>query len=302
MKQLTVLILITLLFSCNGKQAGHTDIQSIYELSIREIIEYGNYYDFKPYDTLLVGSEVTYFRGGQLRERERWFFEYDENNRLIKETHFLHKNDSMELIYVKEFGDRTEKEISIEDGDTLHFYQYKYDTNGNLINHKAKFRMAYAHRNEEYFDYVYDDQNRLMQGKIIDYESNELRISQYSYEMSKDTLISYGFLNGNLTSVEKSITTKDADGDETIEEIYSYDLPDYVLARYEKKILIDDDNYLQVIRDNPFIDSVVVFMGKKIKSVEHTPEMYTMYLYEYDYFGNLKKETVYSKVIQPQTE
>ncbi|HCC52269.1 MAG TPA: hypothetical protein DEQ30_09615, partial [Porphyromonadaceae bacterium] len=267
-----------------------------------EIIEYGNYYDFKPHDTLLVGSEVTHFHWGQFQEGERWFFEYDENNRLIKETHFLHKNDSMELIYVKEFGDRTEKEFRIKGGDTLHFYQNKYDTNGNLINQKAKARIGYDHMNYEYF-YVYDDQNRQIQGKVIDYKNNELSISQYSYEMSKDTLIQYGFSNDTLTSVEKSITTKDADGDETIEEIYSYDLPDYVLARYEKKILIDDDNYLQVIRDNPFIDSVVVFMGKKLKHVEHHLEnMYTVSFYEYDYFGNLKKETVYSKVIQPQTE
>ncbi len=201
----------------------------------------------------------------------------------------------MTLTYSKELGNKVEKKIEIEDGDTLYVDQYTYNDTGNLIRFKTKYSSI---MDKEYFDYVYDDQNRLIQGKIIDYENNELSTLQYNYEMSEDTLIQHCFLNGDLISVKKSITTKGADGDETIEEIYSYDLPEYVLDRYEKKILVDDENYIQIIRDNSSIDSLVVFMGKKIKSVVHSPEMYTLYLYEYDYFGNLKKETVYSKLIK----
>lgn len=310
MKLLSIFFILTILTSCFGKkqkdvETNNIEIESdenLYELLIHEVIEYNNSYEK---DTLLIKVEVLHYRETLLKERETWHFEYGENNQLISEKHFLHKGDLTKLVYNKEVSDKVLKiiEFDSESNDTLSFDQYQYDNRGNLINHKSKFKMNRTQRDSEYFDYEYDRKDRIVQMKdhsniiIEGHATNKISNIQYKYEVSGDTIIKYRTLDSNLSSVEKTISIKKP---ETI-EIYSYDLPGYELYTYEKKIVIDKDRdsyiHIKSSGDHLSIDSTFMYEGKKIKHIEHYPgEIYYMYKYEYDDFGNLTKEIRYMKL------
>ena len=288
-----------MILSCSEKKqkkAGIDDFgDDIYKLLIHEIVEYSNFY-IK--DSLLTKTELVYYREALPKKREVRLFEYNENNQLISEKHFLHKGDSVKLIFNKEVSNNISKTVEFypDSNDTLSFDQYQYDNKGNLINHKTKYNRGLARRDSEYFDYKYDTTNKLIQAKNRDNIANEIRSEQYKYEVSGDTLITYDMVDGKLYSVEKTISKKNPE----IVEVFTYNLPDYILDTYEKKIITDKDNYLEIMNFVGLsIDSTFVQDGKKIKFIEHYPEeMYYMRIYEYDNFGNLTKETRYSKLLR----
>ena len=298
MKQLFIFFMFIILTSCSDKKQKKIEVDTvkdIFALSIDEVIEYNCYYEK---DTLLIKVEVLHYREKVLEKKETRYFEYDENNQLISEKHFLHKGDSAKLIFNKKVSNNISKTIEFypDSNDTLSFDQYQYDNKGNLINHKTKYNRGPAQRDSEYFDYKYDTTNKLIQAKKRDNITNEIRAEQYKYEVSGDTLIAYDMVDGKLSSVEKTISKKNPE----IVEVFTYNLPDYILDTYEKKIITDKDNYLEIMNFVGLsIDSTFVQDGKKIKFIEHYPEkIYYMRIYEYDNFGNLTKETRYSKLLR----
>lgn len=254
MKQLFIFFIIIILTSCFGKKQkeikAKDDLDSVYGLSIDEVIEYTNYYEK---DTLLAKVEVLHYKEAISKEKEIWYFKYGENNQLISEEHFLYKggSDSLELVFREDVNDNgtTLKTIELNENDTVKFDQYQYDDSGNLINHKSKFKFNRIYRDSELFDYEYDDENRVVRMKRHDIiitktnATNEISNIQYKYEASGDTIIKYRSLNDNLTSVEKTISSKT---DPEVTEVYTYTLPDYKLEIYEKKNMIDKDNYIEI--------------------------------------------------------
>lgn len=292
MKKLIILFSVLVIVSCHyfhNKQSKDNinDAQNMYEIVTDEIIDYENFYKN---DTLLIKTEVTHYRDVLPVNKERWLFEY-RNNQLINEKHFLYKGDSFELVYEKKIDEAMKEIIEIEDGDTVNYDQYTYNSKGELINQKSVFKTGHIQLDYEYFDYLYDEQNRIRQRRFKKNETNEITTVQYEYENSGDTTIKYSFQNGDLSFIDKWVMTSNPD----TYELFSYDLPDYILYHYEKKIQIDEDNTLQIIsdRNNP-IDSTFIRKGKSVKRIKDYPEILYMYTYEYDGQNNLKKEIHYS--------
>ena len=273
MKQLFIFFIIIILTSCFDKKQkeikAKDDLDSVCGLSVDEIIEYTNYYEK---DTLLAKVEVLHYKEAIFKEKEIWYFKYGENNQLISEEHFLYKggSDSLELVFREDVNNNgtTLKTIELNENDTVKFDQYQYDDSGNLINHKSKFKFNRIYRNSELFDYEYDDENRVVRMKRHDIiitktnATNEISDIQYKYEVSGDTIIKYRSLNDNLTSVEKTISSKT---NPEVTEVYTYTLPDYKLEIYEKKNMIDKDNYIEIkgIAGNS-VDSTFIQDKKKL--------------------------------------
>ncbi|MDR2920338.1 MAG: hypothetical protein LBV72_13370 [Tannerella sp.] len=177
--------------------------------------------------------------------------------------------------------------------------------------------------NDEYYS-EYDDQNRIIRTERRDYGKNETWVHRYTYETSEDTVIQYGLMDDTLSIMEKTIksTNDTSEISETfsydlpdytlssyskeiqtsydslkIYEAYSYDLPGYILSSYDKKIIYDINNYIEIFDYGTFTDSIFVSDGKRIKEVFHSA-MLKVIIYEYDMYGNPKKETHYTQLYE----
>ena len=296
MKQLLILLSAIITLSCSEKKqkkAGIDDFgDDIYKLLIHEIVEYNNFY-IK--DSLLIKTELVYYREALPKKREVRLFEYNENNQLISEEYFLVKGNSEELIYKREVGNNMEKIIHFENNDTLHIDQYKYGNNGLLLSFKTKTNMGLARCDDEYIYQDYDDQGRIILKKMIDYLNGDTTFLQYKYEMCGDTLVKYCYdaLKDELMWYEKTLKSTNSD----IQEIYSYS-SDSTLDDTEKVLKIDDEYSLKTSNYSSSADTILYKNGKEVKSINISGRLYNLKLYEYDNFGNRTKETRYSKVLK----
>ena len=279
------------LISCfNGKRqkAEVNDDGDTSRFSINKVIDYDNYYK----DDTLIKTEVTYYRNLKPLKKEQWVFDYDEKNQRIRERHFLYTGepDSLELVYEEKVSKTIEQIIEFKNSDTINMKRHKYDADGKLI--YSNLKLALDQTNWTY-DYEYDNQNRLIQRKLVDLNTGDSNITRYEYDTQGDTVVKYGITNGDVSSIEKTITNSG------IFEHYSYILPEFKLYYYEKKIMTDENNYIKIEGSvGSYVDSTFVEEGRKVKYVNAFENLIFTNIYEYDSLNNLKKEIHYTKYLE----
>ncbi|MDR1847833.1 MAG: hypothetical protein LBR17_06935 [Bacteroidales bacterium] len=120
-------------------------------------------YNIDGYQTEMIAFDTNNF---QVR---RYTTEYDKNNLLLREETFDAK-DSLLLFSVYEYqkGHISKGKCFRANGELFEYFDYFYDTNGNLVEQKGYFDTVLFTR----WVYVYDTFNRLITKNIFDSKDN----------------------------------------------------------------------------------------------------------------------------------
>ena len=302
---------VLLLCSCGGT----TNRIDVPEYDYSTVTHYKNEYSQKRLiktDVVQYDYDINHKKSSAPTHTSAIDYVYDDG-KLITKMEYDTDKGTKRLHYVTNYRGGVEEKIELSGHDTVDYQLIETDSTGKMIRHIQKRNLevpAFGMVVHDNFDRQtrYDSLGNRVEESITDFTTGRTRMIRYCYdtipvasqdslleivcyndEQLGDTLQTKRYVNNVLIDISKEIQQGGTKWELTLNPNRELVESHMTLTKDNERIVVTDDIETQ------FIDSSFYMKDKEVKLVTVSPDFKTTVFTEYDDYGNMVKESRYTK-------